>query len=344
MNAININNYEAWLLDFAEGNLSEEQQIELELFIIQHPELNINLSELLLLNIEANDVLFHDKQALKKSESDLVSETNLVAYIENQLSDEGKQTIDKSCANNKALAKELKLYQNTITHADATIIFPDKNKLKRQTKVIWFNFSATQYSIAASVLLLLGLYMFWSTQERGSNFQQISKRDNSVSSDMMPQNKPHTATLAENKEQDNISINEKQSAKTKSIISHQSIMVARGETKTQEELTNFSEAKNEIIEEENKDLLAINETKNSEIEMTPKTKTVVEVISESEEDIVAQEPKKKKSFWALAEKALQNLNAMGVKSVNANEESTEKDNASSYALTLGKVSVTHKSN
>ena len=44
MSQINIHNYEAYLLDFSEGNLTDELQMELELFLIQHPELDINLS------------------------------------------------------------------------------------------------------------------------------------------------------------------------------------------------------------------------------------------------------------------------------------------------------------
>ena len=34
MHKINIHNYEAYLLDFSEGNLTGELQVELELFLI----------------------------------------------------------------------------------------------------------------------------------------------------------------------------------------------------------------------------------------------------------------------------------------------------------------------
>jgi len=44
MGQINIHNYEAYLLDFSEGNFTNELQVELELFLIQHPEIDINLS------------------------------------------------------------------------------------------------------------------------------------------------------------------------------------------------------------------------------------------------------------------------------------------------------------
>lgn len=95
MGQINIHNYEAYLLDFSEGNLTEELQMELELFLIQHPELDINLSELELVSLNEETFLFENKQHLKKSNHDLVSEAQFVAYIENQLSENEKQQIEK---------------------------------------------------------------------------------------------------------------------------------------------------------------------------------------------------------------------------------------------------------
>ena len=52
--------------------------------------------------------------------------------------------------------------------------------------------------------------------------------------------------------------------------------------------------------------------------------------------------KKKTGLWALASKALKNLNQVGVKSVNGNED--ENQDKTSYALTLGGLSITHKAN
>ena len=43
MNRINLSNYEAWLLDYAEGNLSAEDTAELLLFMEQHHELQVDL-------------------------------------------------------------------------------------------------------------------------------------------------------------------------------------------------------------------------------------------------------------------------------------------------------------
>ena len=69
--------------------------------------------------------------------------------------------------------------------------------------------------------------------------------------------------------------------------------------------------------------------------------TVVQVITENDDEpFVANNEKKKKGIWAAASKALKNLNHVGVKSVNGDENDNKEE--SSYALTLGGVSITHK--
>ena len=129
MHKIDIHNYEAYLLDFSEGNLTGELQVELELFLIQHPELEINLDELSLVTLENESASFSNKNSLKKSEADLVSETQFIGYIENQLPENERLALEKSCSINPSLAKELALYNNTIAKADETIVFENKQSL-----------------------------------------------------------------------------------------------------------------------------------------------------------------------------------------------------------------------
>ena len=73
----------------------------------------------------------------------------------------------------------------------------------------------------------------------------------------------------------------------------------------------------------------------------PVSQTIVETITENEDEAPVLIPeKKKKGLWANASRALKNLNNAGVKSVNGNEE--DGKNKTSYALTLGGISITHK--
>ena len=109
MNTITKDNYEAYLLDFSEGNLTSELQMELELFLIQHPELEIDLDAIELLEIEKETVSFANKLGLKKTENDLVSEDQFIAYIENQLAPNERLFIEESCKTNASLLKDFEL-------------------------------------------------------------------------------------------------------------------------------------------------------------------------------------------------------------------------------------------
>ena len=175
MHKIDLHNYEAYLLDFSEGNLSDEGQMELELFLIQHPELEINLDELSLMSLENETVSFTDKSNLKRTESDLVSGAQFIAYVENQLTEAERLEIEKSCAANPSLLKELVLYNSTIARADESIVFEKKESLKRKPKVIWFNFSAAQYAAAACIVFLIGLFMLWPTTKDGDTVTLANK-------------------------------------------------------------------------------------------------------------------------------------------------------------------------
>ena len=63
---INIENYEAFLLDYMEGNLSTEDFVALQMFAAQHPHLNIDLNDLELVELETEKINFSEKENLKK--------------------------------------------------------------------------------------------------------------------------------------------------------------------------------------------------------------------------------------------------------------------------------------
>jgi hypothetical protein len=57
MNRINFSNYEAWLLDYAEGNLSAEDTAELLLFMEQHPELQTDVDNLMEFTLPSDEII-----------------------------------------------------------------------------------------------------------------------------------------------------------------------------------------------------------------------------------------------------------------------------------------------
>lgn len=343
MSQINIHNYEAYLLDFSEGNLSEEMQMELELFLIQHPELGIDLNELSLMNVELEPVSFNEKEKLKKTELDLVSETEFINYIEGLSSNKEKLHVEKSCASNPKLNKELTLYKNTITKADLSVVYENKEGLKRQANVIWLNINARSFAAAASILFVLGLIFLWPKQEITNTKIAVINHDTTI--------KPHSEevilrenSMIANNEQKNI-IQEKKSGEAYKINSNK-IGTLNKESLAKESATHSNITNNkvpEITNVENKSPLLKEEIalNTSEINPNLKNNSVVTVITENDEEpITGVAAKKKKGIWSIAEKALKNLNSLGVKSVNGETENSENETA--YALTVGGLSITHK--
>lgn len=345
MGQINIHNYEAYLLDFSEGNLMEELQMELELFLIQHPELDINLSELELVSLNEETILFENKQHLKKSNTDLVSEAQFVAYIEDQLSENEKQQIEKSCAVNAQLAKELALFQKTIAVTDTTIIYPNKSELKRKPKVIWFDFSVAQYAAAACILFLIGLFVFWPKTETLNNSNLASNSKSKNQQDFIIKHQPEVATL-QNQQQTIVKNSNQKTIRPSYSVSNQSNNVLLAEKESvnntvpnvatkQDSMANKTIIQSPITNS-SESLIALNNPT-----IKKQNNVIVQVITESDEDLVGVVPeKKKKGIWAAASRALKNLNHAGVKSVNGNEDDVKGE--ASYALTLGGMSITHK--
>lgn len=132
MGQINKNNYEAFFLDYHEGNLSPQQVADLLLFVEQHPELkeefesfeNVTLDDL-------SAIRFEDKFSLKKEISTLNKEEYFIKSVENTLTPAEKTLLDNFTKQHPQFLVDLQLFQKTIVSADSTITFENKEALKR---------------------------------------------------------------------------------------------------------------------------------------------------------------------------------------------------------------------
>jgi hypothetical protein len=155
MSIINLNNYEAFLLDYMEGNLNEEQRAALMDFLEIHPE---KKEELLL--FEADPVLApepnksFDKELLKGPQADSFDDL-LIAHLEGLLTGPETEKTETLIKGNSKIRKDFELYKKTILKPDLSVVFTEKNKLKRNSggkiRVLYVAFSA----VAAGLLLLM---------------------------------------------------------------------------------------------------------------------------------------------------------------------------------------------
>jgi hypothetical protein len=143
MGRIDLNNYEAFLLDYIEGNLSEADARELKNFVLIHPELNIDLDqeELPAISLEEDKADF--KSDLLKSESDIPG-YDLIAYLEGALSDEEKLKLEKELAADPGLAKELEMYRKTVL-AKEDFLFEGKASLEKTEDEFLLSSRSLQY-------------------------------------------------------------------------------------------------------------------------------------------------------------------------------------------------------
>lgn len=163
---INLHNYEAYFLDYHEGNLSLDLIKELMEFLSRHPELREEFESFEPVTLEdIEEVTYQGKDALKKQNAG-VNPANFdelaIEYIEGTLSAEQQRALQAFIAKNPHYKKEVELYSKTKLIADNSIVFEDKASLKKGTRkpVAWYYWSA-----AASVAIIVGAYFVFNRSE-----------------------------------------------------------------------------------------------------------------------------------------------------------------------------------
>ncbi len=343
---INITNYEAFLLDYMEGNLSEEDISLLKDFVVSHPELNIDLNESELVELESEEITFSSKENLKKNPFDgsvanTISDELFVGYIEKTISKEEINKLEKACSEDKVLANELRLYKNTILSAETNIVFENKESLKKRNKIIWFN-TRVYFRAAAAILLLFGLYFtFRFINTNGEKENKIANNNSAKKNNLSP----NTVDVNHKTEKQN-SVESFTVAKTnlanKKSVPHQT-QDTINPIKNSLPLPQIVSNKVDTLAPNEKIKLAVitNDTLSAPIIIVKasdnnlKKKIITEI---SDDEIVSDSPIKEKSgFWAQARKALNNLNKLGIKQVDGKEQLV--NDKEQTILSLGNFSI-----
>ncbi len=179
---ITTNNYELYIVDYYDGALNKIQTEELFAFLAGHPDIKEEFDEYENVSITSEAIAFVGKENLKKlvnKSSPL--EQQLIAYYENDLSNDEKRMAEKEISENENAQVELEIIRKTKLLPDYTILFRDKQSLKRGGKIIFLRAGiARTVSVAAVILILLLTYFFYSSNK---NEQIIANQNNQVKSD-----------------------------------------------------------------------------------------------------------------------------------------------------------------
>jgi hypothetical protein len=318
---INLHNYEAFMLDHLEGNLSPQDTLALKAFAILHPELELNFEEELV-SLENESITFGGKQNLKAGFSDEF----VIGYLENVLEGEEKKEAEKLAQNNTVFKHELELYKKTIAVADETIVFENKESLKRRSAMIFFQ-QSNYIRVAAALLLLFGIWFMIS---------RVMKQEPEVSTEMANtlkeekiitpnQEVTQTTNTAEVKD-DTEKLIAKNTSKQNRIIPSQ--------VKTNAITSTISaNATNEKEEPQLADRIIVKEQPENRIETnndqlanndiaTEKTAQKYIIEEGSDNDLVTT-AKPKSKLWNVASGILKRLNNKGVENVNSSENNNE---------------------
>lgn len=135
MNLINFSNYEAWQLDYAEGNLSAEDTAELLLFMEQHPELQIDVDNLMNFTLPSDEIISADfKNQLHKDEVAFKErfENLCIAFYDKTITAAKKNELDFILNQNPHWIKEFHAFTHTYIQQESELEFTAKSALKKQ--------------------------------------------------------------------------------------------------------------------------------------------------------------------------------------------------------------------
>jgi len=131
MNNINKNNYEAFLLDYVEGNLSAELIAELLLFIAQHPELDVDLNGVTEAIVEPENFQLHNKSQFHQVNEAIVEKFQILAVLvlDQEANAEEKKQYDQLMLQYPLLENHFAQLKKTVSISEQSIVFPFKDSL-----------------------------------------------------------------------------------------------------------------------------------------------------------------------------------------------------------------------
>ena len=190
MSTINKNNYEAFLLDYVEQNLSPDLVAELMLFLEQNPDLKAELEAFENVTFTTNpSTTFNEKQHLKQ----VAIENLMITEIEKLNTPQQSKELFEEIAQNANYKKLFSTYQKTIL-TPTPIVFADKKSLKqKETKVVslyWW------ISSAAAILVMFLLLKNFNSDK----VEQVAVKSSNPVTDSSPST-IGTQQLANNKSQ-----------------------------------------------------------------------------------------------------------------------------------------------
>ncbi len=181
-------NYEAFFLDFHEGNLSESLKAELQDFLVENPDLRQELDSFELVMLEnGNRMEMPGKSSLKKvaGEESLkeLPDYLLIAHFEGDLTDIQSLELLARVESDKALKRDFDLYGKTRLLPESGILFPRKSSLKH-FRIGLNPVILRQLAVAAAVIaFLVSIFIYLPQMNKGPEIAELKPDPNITNED-----------------------------------------------------------------------------------------------------------------------------------------------------------------
>ena len=179
---ITKHNYEQYIIDYLEDNLSQSLETEFSDFLSQNLNIKAEITKFCSVSLSPSETHFDNKFLLKKSSFSEHFQGNYfeelcIADIENDITNVQKNDLQKILIQYPEKLSEYQDLKKTICKSDKTIVFSDKEQLKRKTFFIGGTINKkhviyTISAIAASLILFFSII----------NYQKFNTKINALSS------------------------------------------------------------------------------------------------------------------------------------------------------------------
>ncbi len=186
---INRHNYESYLIDYIEGNISDQDRGEMQIFLSANPDIYAEMQDInnIILAPKAADTL-QDKYLLKRDNITEAVNCNYIeklciAKIENDISETEETELKNIIKDNTQNARTLELFAKTKLKSNNNIKYPYKKKLEKNitlNKYFYYKISAVAAMFATIFLInffLLQDYQSYYKNTLSANNKFINKHN-----------------------------------------------------------------------------------------------------------------------------------------------------------------------
>lgn len=158
---INRNNYEIWFLDFAEGQLSQDEISVLYDFLDHNPGLKSEFEEFEEIKLEEEVFKFNNKEKLKQEVSiekiDGLSDFEVLTIkkIEGDISEKEERELKSMLLFSSEYQREFEIFDKTKLNPSESFTYKNKESLKRKSRAVIPLWAKYVSSLAAMILLIL---------------------------------------------------------------------------------------------------------------------------------------------------------------------------------------------